>query len=396
MILSLRLGCCRDRGAAGDLGFVLPVVPRFALCGCSLPVVLKRHQSRVELLKPKTIPRIDARAVVGSPHLALDPIPLADGFDAFYPHKVKLVRRAQFIDAFFDGVELFEILLALGFGGFFFLSVPALPTEQISFFVGADQSCPFRYQSPCSTASKVCMGPFDHIRLGCRTCGGHEGWKRRVWGPVLFACISAAGGGRASSAEGGSTDTSRTAEVYLLNGDDRRVRELLDALRPEDSDPGVLRIELAMAARAGSSTRFARAAESLGSRPHWKGHIEAERRRMARRRVLSYVAGLGLGLYALAMAVFAWGGGQELIRVSKAELVWLLASAVAVGEAWWASPRHGVLGLFGVAGASSLVHGLDATRRRVNPSGRARLFLVTLATLGLLGLGIATLSHMRG
>lgn len=184
------------------------------------------------------------------------------------------------------------------------------------------------------------------------------------------------------AAERGPGPAPRRAEVLLLAGQPEAARALLPA-RPED--PRGLRL-LADAWVAEVRAQPARAAlarlEAFGG---WQKHARHQRARLERRVWEKRGARLGLGFFALCLAVLGLAGARELLRLHPESVALAAAGLLAAWLARGAGPVPGlVAALLGLCWLS-LGHAALSAARRIRPGPRGRLFIGTLFLFGVTG-----------
>ena len=192
-------------------------------------------------------------------------------------------------------------------------------------------------------------------------------------------------------------DALSAAETLVLLGDVRSANAALDVMRSGSVDANAPR-RARLVARALVTLRDERllhaTAEHLSAVEGWResaravtdAAVDLKRRRLAER--------VGLGLFALGLALLSMGGARALLAVRGATLQMGLAGVVAVLLTRSAVPRAtAVAALLGV-GFVALAHAAASAVDRTRPDARGRLLACALMGMAALGLLLATWARL--
>lgn len=190
----------------------------------------------------------------------------------------------------------------------------------------------------------------------------------------------------------------RAAEIQLLAQDPRgclkTVQAKVQSPKLEERPVRWLRLEADCLAALGEPLTAKLRLDALEKRPGWRKHAQQTRARLQQRVSQVRWARGGLILFAFAMALLLLSGARELLRPSAEFFVFAGAAALACVLVFWVSPPLGVLsGILGVA-TMGLVHGASAGIRRTAAGPRARVLMVTLVLLGVLGVGLGIVAQL--
>ena len=177
-------------------------------------------------------------------------------------------------------------------------------------------------------------------------------------------------------------------------GDGRGALDVLRRGSIDNEDPRTLRLVVEALAILRDERALRSAARRLDEHPGWRTVAAAglERARVLKERRL--LERIGLGLFALGLAVLGMGGARALLKPRWAT-VWMAGCTVAAMTVLGPSnPRAGPLvGLLG-AGFAVLAHAASATVDRTRPDARGRLLAVALMGLAASGLVLSVAARL--
>ena len=192
-------------------------------------------------------------------------------------------------------------------------------------------------------------------------------------------------------------DALSAAETLVLIGDPRSAKAALDLMRrgPVAADaPRRARLVARALVTLRDERLLLSTATSLSSAEGWQANgtalVEAgedlKRRRLAER--------VGLGLFALGLAVLSLGGARALIAVRSATLQMGGATVIAVLLTQSALPRGVPLVALLGSGFVVLAHAAASAVDRTRPDARGRLLACALVGIGALGLLLAAWARL--
>lgn len=191
-------------------------------------------------------------------------------------------------------------------------------------------------------------------------------------------------------AKSGAVSPRVAAEALLLTQDPQGALEQLhDSSDAAARHPQSLRLEVDAYRALGEFGRAERRLERLAEHRGWEGYAVKQGRRLKAERTRRRVIRIGLGLFALSLALLGWAGARELLRINRETVV---LSAVLFGALMLSrSVSTGAELLVGLFGAATilLMHAAFAAVRRILPGVRGRLLFATLVLLGAGGVFVA-------
>ena len=210
------------------------------------------------------------------------------------------------------------------------------------------------------------------------------------WPPVIDQPAEA----RAAALAAPEQDVKRAAETLVLLGDGQRALDMLRRNRTTRRDPRTTRL-VAEASRAIYDVQGVRSAgERLGDEQGWSqaGRVFAQSAGWLKQRRL--LQRIGLGLFALSLAVLGLSGARALLAIRGSTVVMTAATLAAVLIARQGAPRGvPVVALIGV-GFLALAHAATSTVDRTRPDARGRLMAAALVVLGAFGLVLSVVARV--
>jgi hypothetical protein len=187
------------------------------------------------------------------------------------------------------------------------------------------------------------------------------------------------------------------AEIALEAGDPRLARAFADRFRPASLEDEARKLRLEADAyvlegdRAAAEERLATLEKIEGWHTH-SGRQRAYLRTMAGR---ARIGDGGLLLYALSVAWMLLVGSRELLRLHKESVVFAIGSIIAVGALSIGSVVLANAMAIVCLAILALIHAAAASMRRLAPSPRWRLILLTFLILGSVGAIAAVVARLN-
>ncbi len=213
-----------------------------------------------------------------------------------------------------------------------------------------------------------------------------------IAGPAPLASAPVAA--REAALQAPAHERFRAAETLILLGDGAGATAVLGR-GPEGarSEPRFLRLEIDAAALVYDEARMRAAAARLRIHQDWTVTAELAEIRAARVRVRRLVERVGLGLFALGLAVLGLNGSRALLAVRWSSAMMIGTTIISVGLVASATPRLTPVAAVLGAGFTTLTHAAAATVDRTRPDPRRRLLVVVVLLLSAVGLVMAVLAR---
>lgn len=187
------------------------------------------------------------------------------------------------------------------------------------------------------------------------------------------------------------------ADLALAAKDPRLALKLVDPFQPVTPEENArkMRIEIDAYVALADTPRATERLDRLAAIEGWGAHEQRQRYYLSQGAARARIAEAGLIIYALALAWLVLVGSRELLRLYKETIAFAFASVLAVAAFSIGSSVvfANVCALIALA-ILALIHSAAAAMRRLAPSPRWRLILLTFLILGSLGAVATVLARM--
>ena len=201
-------------------------------------------------------------------------------------------------------------------------------------------------------------------------------------------------GARRAALAAPKKDALWAAETLVLIGDGQGALDVLRHASVDQGSPRTIRLVADALGLLGDERALRAAAIRLQQHGAWRTRAEAATTTAVRIKRTRLVERIGLGLFALALALLGLGGARALLQLRWPTMWMAVFTLGAVLLIRSVVPRAVPLfALLGV-GFATLVHAGASTADRTRPDARGRTLIVALILLGAVGLVLGTTASL--